>query len=358
MKQILIVCLSFFIFSCAGIPTEALNTYKTSFNSFNATSDEFLVQFGQTIKWIKDREAEQQGRKQRVYQPYPKALPDSKPVGAIDPNVAEMRRALQVISKYNDTLTALAEGKSIEAVGNTASGLTNALNGLAGLTIAAPVANLVATVAQELERARLREEFRNALAKGAPIINQMFVIFEENIKTHYNNNVLFANERRTLIVEEIIDEVTLLQKLVKAHKAPAPDDKFKEVSGRQKALNNILVPISKEAVVKDAYPYPLQTNSTGHDWTPSVESNLTASIEQIQQNVESYSAEIDRINALAKSLTAYKGMLDTTKNCLDKLLAAGEEAPQLLWQAEYILGLAFQVKQNLAEIRRAEIAAR
>ena len=357
MKQLLGIFILLFIVSCAGIPTDALNSYNNSFESFNKASDDFLVQFGQTTKLIEKRKAEQLAKQQIAYQPYPKTIPTYIERSEVDPNVAMMRKALQVISTYNSTLTALSEGKSIKAVGNSASGLVLALNGLAGVTFPVNIGGLVSTIAQELEHARLRAEFRKALDTGVPIIREMFKIIQDNIDTHYDSNLLFANEARSLVVKEIIDRVTALQKLVANHKEPDPTS-FKGLQKWQKELDSIFISVSKENVLRDHYPYPLSSNHSGNIWDNVVEASVASSLDHLKQLVERYNADVTRMNALAKSLSTYKQMLGSTNSTLLALVKAEKVPTEILKQAEYILDLAFQVKQHLAEIRSAEAAAK
>ncbi len=361
MKQYFCILTLLICVSCAGIPTDALNSYNKSFQSFNQASDEFLIQFDQTINLIEKRRTDELSKQKIHFQPYPSSIPRDSEQNTVDPNVAVMKKTLKVISNYNSTLIALSEGKSVEAVGNTAKGLITALDGLAGITLPLNVTGLVVTIGQELERARLHQEFRTALDKGSPIILQMFKIIEGNIDTHYNSNVLFTNEARTLIVTEAIDSVTSLQKLVENYKELdkilIDQNKFKGIPKWQKELDRILFAISKENFIRDKYPYLLTTNPSGNTWDSVVETNVANSLNDLEQLIKKYTADIVRMNALANTLSNYKKMLGLTNSTLITLVKAEKAPENILIQAQHILDLAFKVKLHLAEIRSAEAAS-
>lgn len=339
--------------ACGDIPKDALKTYSDSFQTAHAASEDFLVQFGQTQKSARAFIAANSEPSGELFRPYPGTLPAAPRNGeAVDPAVETMRLGFEVVSQYNATLVALADGKGPETVGAAMSGLVGALSNFipaAGVASAA-----VGTLATELERARRRKEFSEALDKGAPVVREILRIVAENVDTSYDNNVLLADNARILLVSDIIERVGELQALMLGLAAPPDGSRsFSERAERQSALDAILAPIAKETGVAGSFPYPLAFTAGATPYSASAESAINRLLETISGQVKQYEAILARVNALAQSGAAYKQLLNVTQQSLTALESADDAPPDLTSQASELLRLAFVIKTHVEEIRAA-----
>ena len=112
---------SVLVSGCPQIPAAELTQYKQAFAQVQDVSEKVLLDYDQALR---ESQAFIDGRKPAAETPAPYPLVwddkimmfDKKKVDGI-----EVRRlAFQVIGKYNNLLTQLAEGKSVEQVRNSA----------------------------------------------------------------------------------------------------------------------------------------------------------------------------------------------------------------------------------------------
>jgi len=356
MTRLYLVLLALLLAGCGEIPKDALTGYTESFRAAHDASDAFLVQFGQTKQEAESFIQAREEPSNLPFKPYPDVLPAHVPNGdAIDPDVEAMRLGFEVISRYNAALVALADDKAPEAVGASVSGLIAALGDF--VPVAGTVAGAVGSFATELERARRRGEFRQALDSGAPTVREILTLIAANVETDYDSNVKLADNARTLIASEIVDRVTELQGVFSTCAAPAGASTFTALDDRQAALDGVLEPLSKELGIATAYPYPLAFNPAGTPYTAESEAVITALALKIAEMVVQYEAIIARVNALARSSAAYRQMLNVTQRSLTALEQADDAPPDLTQQAAELLRLAFLIKTHVEEIRAARVGA-
>ncbi len=353
VAPVLLLIATFALSACSLIPTDALNGYTMAFEKVHDASEDFLVQFDHTQKAAKSFIEQNSEPSQRSFQPYPEALPNSNSKGVeIDKAVETIRLAFEVIAKYNATLVDLAEGKTVETVGSTAKGLIMALS--SSVPIVGSIGPAIVAFAQELEKARLRKEFKKALENGEPRVRDILLVIRANVDMSYNNNKVLANDERTLLVRNIVDRVTMLQKLASAYKKAPAKTSFTPVDEWQKELNDLLRPISRETMVVSDFPYPLQFSTDGMDYTADTETQITAIYDGIKKMVKQYRAIIVRVNTLAQSSMAYKEMLNVVLTSLSALEKADKTVPNLAQQATEMLRLAFLIKTHVESIRAAD----
>ena len=353
LRAVLFFLVALGLTACGEIPKDSLKTYSESFQTAHAASEDFLVQFGQTQKSAREFIAANSEPSDELFRPYPDTLPATPRNGeAVDPAVEAMRLGFDVISHYNATLVALADGKGPEEVGAAVSGLVGALSNFvpaAGVASAA-----VGTLATELERARLRREFSAALEKGAPIVRDILRIVADNVDTGYSNNVVLADRSRALLVFDILERVRELQALMRGHSAPPAGSRtFTELPDRQEALDALLSPIARETGVASQFPFQLTFTAGAAPYSSGAESAINRLIETISGQIKQYDAILARVTALAQSGSAYKQLLNLTMQSLTALENADATPPDLTRQASELLRLAFVIKTHVEEIRAA-----
>lgn len=169
--------MAFMVVGCMHIPTQELSQYRNAFTRVQAASEDILIDFAEAKEKAEKRKNEADVSESRVPKFFSVSLEDG---GDKQPDAIEVRRtAFRTIDKFNNVLTTLSEGKSIETVQNAAGGFIGAANKfltvVAGNTVPglSPVAGILNTLIGEFEKARLREEFEKALRDGAPVIDKM-----------------------------------------------------------------------------------------------------------------------------------------------------------------------------------------
>jgi hypothetical protein len=358
-----LVALAMALAACTQIPVSELTQYRDAFNQVEQTSESVLVEFDQTLKQsrtivaIREKAVAEEGAEPVA--PYPIEFEDFlKQLGPPDgQDIETRRRALRVVSQYNDMLTQLAEGKSVESIRTSAGGL---VEGLGKFVVAASgtavpglsaLVSLAETLAGQIERARLRAEFETAVQDGAPLIDAILQAFIDDASDHYKLRAGFAAEQRTLIVADSVDQVRALRDLLQSH--AAPDDPI----ALQDQLNTVLLPLRGE-LRPFGFPYQVAGWPAGAAAFTSVEANqVQLLLKEAGRSAEAYGKNVQDIRARGEALAKYRQMLTTTKTALRQLRQALDRPQDLEVVAEEILTLAFGVKSDLARLRAAFAAA-
>lgn len=112
------------IISCTTVPTKEFATYKEAFSQARSAGEEVLFDYAAAVKEYEKEKAikakEKQSSKKseetpgkikrpRIYDPVAAASPAAE----ID-HIAVRMKAWDTVARYNDVLTGLAEGKSVQ----------------------------------------------------------------------------------------------------------------------------------------------------------------------------------------------------------------------------------------------------
>ncbi len=355
-----LIALALVLGACSQIPVSELTQYRAAFGQVEETSESVLVEFDQALEQsrsivaVRETEAAEEGAARVA--PYPIEFKEFlKQLGPPDGrDIETRRRALRVVAQYNDVLTQLAEGKSVESVRASAGGLVQGLGkfvvaasgaaipGLSALT------SLAETLAAQIEKARLRAEFEKAVRDGAPLVDGILDAFIEDASDHYKLRAVIASEQRTLIVEDAVTQVRGLRDLLQGHAAPDMD-----LVAVQDQLNTTLLPLRGE-LRPSGYPYQVASWPGGGAAFTSVEANqLQQLLKEAGRAAASYVQNVQEIRALGGALAKYRQMLTSTKAALRQLRQALDRPQKLEVVAEEMLTLAFGVKSDLARLHAA-----
>lgn len=183
------VALSIFVTSCARVPTEEFNTYRTAFAEAARAGEILLNKVADTItRKEAPKLAERQALCTGVNRPYPKDFcPDVVLKGAEtnESRTVQMRRAAyRSIGAFNQTLLSLAHGEGTGALSPQVEELsltldllvelgTNATGMPAGWGLAMTGAS---KLAKGLDDIRGAERFRESMLEGAPVIASLIDI--------------------------------------------------------------------------------------------------------------------------------------------------------------------------------------
>src|SRR5262245_27074429 len=114
---------------CAQIPTQELSQYRSAFGQVQQASEEILVDFADATEKAEKVRAEKLEAEKPQTGPAVLFSTQLEGTAGRQPSAVEVRRtALRTIDKFNNVVTTLAEGKSVDAVKTTADGFVQAAN--------------------------------------------------------------------------------------------------------------------------------------------------------------------------------------------------------------------------------------
>lgn len=224
---------------CTEIPKAEFGAYQESFTAARTISEEIMTDY--LVKRSKGEKFRQQAK-------VPSAADNPNAI-VFDPNAVDQAvgpdthiqqrvQAWDTIGRYNDTLAALAEGKSTQEIKSKLNTLTNSVTtlakgigaGLPGLGLASEI---VGKFLEFAEKARLRAEFVKAVQKGKPIISAIVSkVFIPDTKTFDSERKVLADDALIKAERSVIKHSRAMVQLTAEHKNPAAGSAL----GKAKAL--------------------------------------------------------------------------------------------------------------------------
>ena len=331
--------------ACTSIPTQELSQYRQAFAATQTASEAGLMDFADAVQaeQVRQRAIEPAAR------PAGEISAELENGGSKPPDAIEVRRrAVRTIDHFNSVITTLAEGKSVKEVQGTATGFINAAqsfvvaaggNAVPGLGSLTGVVN---TLLAQIEQARARAEFEQAVRSGAPIITAMLNALIEEREQHMDLRVDQAKQREVIITDELTMRAAALRSLIGDHTAPARDDPRAAI---QKVLNEALTP----AQVRLSFQLPLQLSYQNGKPPLTAEQVILAQelLAGVKQWSDAFVANRVAIENLRAALNNYGLLLNQTQSALNTVVT-NLGRPQSLQQiSENLLGVAFELKSNL-----------
>jgi len=349
---------TFLLAGCSSsIPVLELSQYRNAFAEVQNTSDEILIDFAEAIKNAEKQET-----------PEPAAtgtnlFPTTVDSSSVDqPDAVEVRRtALRAIDKFNNVLTTLAEGKSIEAVQNTAEAFVKSAENFIAAATSSTVPGLAAIPAllnpilKTIEKARLREEFEFAVEKGAPVVLRMLDVLDKDRADHLTLRGNEATQRHVVILDSIVSGIRSVRELIQQHSSPGDEgDPIRtDILAR---LNKALKPMEQELQFKLPIEFTYgEAAKPKFDGDEQVLANQV--LAKIDEGVTRFEANVEQHKKLRLALTNYGQMLGKTRDSLKSLVSSLDKPQQFEDVAEDLVRLAFSVKKELTAFREAREAA-
>jgi|GEM_PF-6286414 len=342
---------------CAQIPTHELAQYRNAFAEVRVTFEEILIDFAEAKHAAEQRQAARAAAAAATVsagiQPFSTDLPNSAVRQA---DAVEVRReAFTTIDKFNNVLVTLAEGKSVDAIKGAAGGFVEAAGRFVATAAGSAVPGLsalsgvVRTVAGEFEKARLREEFAQAIRDGAPKIDQILAALSAERADHYKLRVAAANLRQIEIIGEMKQAAINVRDVVAAHRAPPANDPLADL---QKALDRGIEPLDRP--LKLAYATTAGAPELGA--TAKVVADLA--VARLNDRAKEFAANVAQVERLGAALIAYGTMIERTRRALARLAAALDRPPKFEQTADALFAIAFEVRRDIEAFRAARAAAR
>lgn len=346
----LLLCL---VQACTTLPTQEFSGYKDAFAKARQAGEEVLVEHAATRAQFAEFDAKIKA--QRGTQPPPRLVP-FKPAeimlsGSNVDHVAKRFQAWEVIARYNDALTALAEGKSSQQVAAAFGGLVeslgdfplDAIQDLAGAItpFLAPLKVIVAAADQE----RSKQEFLAAVQRGSPLIRDKFIKFliddtEDFRNARFGLNTLQYNP----LLRQTGDNAGRCEALVKAHASST------EASALIAEINASLRALPVTATGQSPVPAISSTPGTT-PYTDLTHSALQECRDSVRSAVAAALAKHGEMTAYDTMLKAYLVLLSNVSASISRLESAAANNRPTAPPTRELLGAFITLRQTFLTLR-------
>ena len=215
---ILPVIFAVFLAGCVTVPAKHFSAYKEAFDKARAASEQVLLDYGVAMaevqaidvasKLSEENSTEQvNARRQEEFDVNKATLRDAN----ID-HIAVRIKAWDVVGRYNEALTALAEGRSASEAAGLVDGLYQNLASFPFESIgqaaseAVPFIGALKTLLNKAQHEWSRQEFIRVVTEGGPRIRRQFIKFlKADIKNFYLSRFGLNDKAYHETLDEIAD---------------------------------------------------------------------------------------------------------------------------------------------------------
>ena len=304
---------------CTTVPTKEFATYKETFSQARKAGEDVLLDYGVAAAQYHERSAKGSDAK-----PKPKVRAEpfepssaARNTASVD-HIAVRMKAWDVLARYNDLLTALAEGKAADELAGAVDGLSSSLASF-------PVAEVALTwtevsgylaplkpLALEAVRERSRRQFVAAVGKLAPLMTDKFLnLLREESKDFYRvrwglndmdyrpavDEIAFAGNRFADVAEQF--------------------EQTQDVATTLAKLNADLLTLPQKMIGDKSKPeIPKVEPKPSPAGAPAPTADVLAQLESLQADA---AARIGRALAKNAELDAYREVLTHYVTLLDQL---------------------------------------
>jgi hypothetical protein len=236
-------------------------------------------------------------------------------------------QAWDVVARYNDLMTALAEGKPAEDLAAAVDGLSASLNNFPLKAVAASAADVsgylapLKALALEAAREHSRRQFVEAVGKGAPLINDKFIVLLREDAADFYRVRAGLNDL----------EIAAL-----AESANATGVRLGELAASFQASREAEAAIAAFNAEADRLPQlaggvrlvaPLKVSPRGTAVpTPEARAQIATLSQDGKAQLAKVAAKDDELNAYRQVLIAYLALLNELERSLRNLQVAAEQA--------------------------------
>ena len=343
---------------CASIPQTEFNTYRDAFDQARTAGQEVLLDVSvaeaECIQraLCAEKNASQDGKPStatpKVALPYQRTY-QSISIAASGENIAisERIRAFEVISRYNQILTDLAEGKSVAQVSKSANVLVEALTSIVGLTPA--LGNLFSNLAVAFEKARSREEFVRAIRAGEKPISNIFAFLAADIPSYYEIRRILVEKDRNLVLTRLSTRVQVAEATVLGLSLPTNSEWKDDWKAHQSAINDELKKMG--GLPSGGRSYAEFKFSGKGEWNNLTSQQMAGVTNEVAKDVRDYLAIVEKINTYFALLQKYERLLDATKQAMIKLRLAVDSPQDFGTQFEDMFQMALLVRRDFIKYR-------
>jgi len=314
---------------CTTVPTQEFATYKETFAKARAAGEEVVLDYGAAAVQYEEIKAKRAAAKAA-----PRARSKSFDQSAVDKNAASVNavlvrmKAWEVVARYNDLLTALAEGRAADELAGAVDGLSASLTSFPIATVAATASSVTAYLAPlkplalEAVREQSRRQFIAAVGKGAPLITDNFLkLLREDVKNYYEVRYGLNDLEISALADAAFETEKLLAGLLAQLQASPEIDK--QITELNDAIK--LLPVRPGETLTPLVPtLPARRGSAA--LTPEAKAQINSLIMEAKDRIAKVAAKDDELNAYTKVLGAYVALLNQLEHSMRGLQMAAELA--------------------------------
>lgn len=324
---------------CTTVPTKEFSTYQDTFAEARAAGQEVLLDYGASAKQLDERIAKRAAANPKPKergQPFdPQAI--AQKAAGVD-HIAVRMKAWDVVARYNDLLSALAEGRSADELAAAADGLSTSLGSFPVAAISTSWAEIggylapLKPLALEAVREKSRRDFIAAVGKGGPLITDKLIqLLRDDAKNFYQ--VKFGlNE---LEYQPAVDAVSEARNhfAMLANQFQAAPEIYVELSGLNAAIARLPVQRVGTSTVKALDGLTLKPVAGAAQISPEGLAQLRSLRADASALVDRASASDAELDAYQEVLTTYVGLLNQLEQSMRALEAAALQAQPGIPQA-------------------------
>ena len=316
---------------CTTLPLTEFASYKETFVQARKAGEDVLIDYSVARKESEEINADRAASKTKF-----KLRTTSLDTGSIDGQIARIDhvavriKAWDVVARYNDLLSALAEGKAATELTSAIDALSTSLGGFPIAQVAATAADVTAFLAplkpliEEAFREKQRRDFVDAVAKGGDLIYGKFLkLLREDVADFFQIRKGLNDLVYNPVVDSVADTTAKFSELAsQLQKTPALDQ----------ALTTLNAEIAKlPSSTRDKPALEPVTVSFGNGAaTPEQLEQLRTYTAQARDSVAKALEENAELDAYADVLTAYKGLLNQLEQSMRNLqVAASQSRPTI-----------------------------
>jgi hypothetical protein len=314
--------------ACTTIPQREFATYRDTFTKARTAGETVVLDYGVAVAQFEEIKARRMAAKpeqRRRGAPFDPAA-EAKKSAPVDHVLVRMQ-AWDVVARYNDLLTALAEGKPADELAAAVDGLSASLNNFPLKAIAASAAEVsgylapLRALALEAAREHSRRQFVEAVGKGAPLINDKFIVLlREDAADFYRVRAGLNDLEIAALAESANATGVQLGELAASFQAS------READAAIAAFNADVekLPVLAGGVRLVAPVKPAQRGTAA--LTPEAKAQLASLAQDGRAQLARVAATDDEINAYRQVLIAYLALLNELERSLRNLQLAAEQA--------------------------------
>ncbi len=326
--SIVVLLLAALATGCTTIPQKEFATYKDTFTKARGAGETVVLDYGVAVaqfEEIKARRAAAKPEQKRRGAPFDPGA-EAKKSAPVDHVLVRMQ-AWDVVARYNDLLTALAEGKPADELAGAVDGLSASLNNFPLKAVAASAAEVsgylapLKALALEAAREHSRRQFVEAVGKGAPLINDKFIVLlREDAADFYRVRAGLNDLEIAALAESAnatgVQMADLAASFLSSREADAALASFNAEADK---LPQLAGGVRLVAPVKAA---PRGTAAL----TPEAKAQIASLAQDGRSRLARVAAKDDELNAYRQVLIAYLALLNELERSLRNLQVAAEQA--------------------------------
>jgi hypothetical protein len=325
-------------------PAPRLQAYREAFIAAKSSGEEVLLDY--SVNKSKYERIKSEFDAQNTDRPETVVYLTFDPDTILDDPLDELLvrfKAWEVMSKYQEALITLAEGRSQSEVGQTFDGLLNSVASLSTefVTEISPFGGAIKGVLRGVQRSIELQEFKRAVAEAEPLIDQLEQYLIDDTKDFYKIRLGLRNLAYSAKTDQITDWRDEAEFLLSEYthesntEIQGPNDIIERINESLRRLPNW----QEENLL--ALPKP-----GAHEYDSVINSELT----RIADDVERVTNEALAIDA---ELTAYRNLLVKYVQLLRHMRKTHKELAQAVVNQNIKLPPPKEIMMAVVEIRKS-----